>query len=236
MDPEYADSGFSSLEVAWRWESADLRVEAESPYPRQIFRSTPLMIDGRIYVPTELSQVAALDAASGEELWIYDPKSYEAGQPSQGNYYTRGLEYRTDGEEERLILATIGKQLVSLDPATGRPDPDFGDGGMVDLSRDLGREGTYLRSISHGQPAIVVSDTIVVGSRIFDFPLRNNNPPGHVRAFHGMPVTYMHEGRQYIVVGRWGSHREGRAGGAGAAGGRLVSWPSAAPRADARPL
>ena len=51
---------FSQLEVAWRWESADKHVDAVSPYDRQPFRSTPLMIGGRIYVPTELSQVAAL--------------------------------------------------------------------------------------------------------------------------------------------------------------------------------
>ena len=174
---------FPRLEVAWRWESADLRIEANSPYKRQVFRSTPLMIGGRVYVPTELSQVAALDAGTGEELWVYDPKSYEKGKPAQGNYYTRGLEYWTDGDKERIFIATIGKQLVSIDVASGRPDPDFGENGIVDLSRDLGRDGVVLRNISHAQPVIVVRDTIVVGSRIWDFPLRNDNPPGHVRAY-----------------------------------------------------
>ena len=67
---------FSRLEVAWRWESADKRIDHVSPYERRPWRATPLMVGGRIYVPTELSQVAALDAATGEELWVYDPKSY----------------------------------------------------------------------------------------------------------------------------------------------------------------
>ena len=176
-------SNFGRLEPAWKWSSADSRVEQNSPYDRQVFRSSPLIIDGRLYIPTELSQVAALDAGTGEELWVYDPKSYERGKPAQNNYYTRGLEYWTDGEQERLFLATIGKQLVSLDPATGLPDRAFGEDGVVELSQNLGRENIALRNISHGQPVIVVGDTIVVGSRIYDFPLQNNNPPGHVRGY-----------------------------------------------------
>ena len=176
-------SNFGTLEPAWKWASADSRIEANSPYRRQVLRSSPLIVDGRLYIPTELSQVAALDAGTGEELWVHDPKSYERGKPAQNNYYTRGLEYWTDGEQERLFVATIGKQLVSIDPATGQPDRAFGEDGVVELSRNLGRENIALRNISHGQPVIVVGDTIVVGSRIYDFPLRNNNPPGHVRGY-----------------------------------------------------
>ena len=206
------DAGnFEQLEVAWRWGSADDRVEdrirseraaassqsaagrlsyedapaamLRRPFPRTYFRGSPLMIKGRIYVPTELSQVAALDAGSGEELWVYDPKSYERPRPGLENNFTRGLEYWSDGVKERILIATPSKQLVSIDLGTGLPDPDFGEGGMVDLSRDLGRENINLRHISHGAPGIVVGDTYVIGSRIYDFPLRNNNPPGHVRAY-----------------------------------------------------
>ncbi len=182
-------SNFSQLEVAWRWESADLLVDEKSPYPRQKFRSTPLMVKGVVYVPTELSQLAALDAGTGEQLWLYDPKSYDQGKPAQPNYYTRSVVYWTDGEAgeaggiERIIMATIGRQLVSIDAVTGRPDPTFGEGGIVDLSRDLGREGIAIRNISHGVPAIVVRDTIVLGSRVFDLPPRDNSPPGHIRAY-----------------------------------------------------
>ena len=150
-------SNFDRLEPAWKWTSADSRIEANSPYRRQVFRSSPLIVDGRLYIPTELSQVAALDAATGEELWVYDPKSYERGKPAQSNYYTRGLEYWSDGEQERLFIATIGKQLISIDPTTGLPDRGFGEDGVVELSRNLGRENIVLRNISHGQPVILVS-------------------------------------------------------------------------------
>ena len=210
-------SNFSQLEVAWRWESADLLVDEKSPYPRQKFRSTPLMVKGVVYVPTELSQLAALDAGTGEQLWLYDPKSYERGKPAQGNYYTRSVVYWTDGTIERIIMATIGRQLVSIDAVTGRPDPSFGEDGVVDLSRDLGREGIAIRNISHGVPAIVVRDTIVLGSRVFDGPPRDNSPPGHIRAydvrtgklewrFHTIPQ----EDEDFVDT--WGTIRGGRRG------------------------
>ncbi len=141
------------------------------------------MIGGRVYVPTELSQVAALAAGSGEEIWVYDPKIYEHPRAVFPNNFTRGLEYWTDGVEERILIATPAKQLVSIDVATGRPDPAFGEDGIVDLSRDLGREDIVLRNINHAAPGIVVGDVFILGSRIFDFPLRNKNPPGHVRAY-----------------------------------------------------
>ena len=176
-------SNFAQLEVAWRWESADLLVDDKSPYPRQKFRSTPLMVNGVVYVPTELSQLAALDAGTGEQLWLYDPKSYERGKPALPDYYTRSVVYWTDGAIERIIMATIGRQLVSIDARTGRPDRAFGEDGIVDLSRDLGRENFVVRNISHGVPAILVRDTLVLGSRIFDLPPRDNSPPGHIRAY-----------------------------------------------------
>ena len=177
-----ADS-FQRLGVAWRWRSADERIEEKSPYPREYFRASALTIGGRLYVPTELGQVAALDAGSGEELWVYDPKSYEQGRPGMYWRYTRSLEYWTDGTEERLFIATMGRQLVSVDIATGCPDPDFGEDGIVDLSRDLGRSDFPVRNISHGAPVIVTGDRVIVGSKIFDMTLRNNSPPGHIRAY-----------------------------------------------------
>ena len=174
---------FAQLEVAWRWESAGKRVEELSPYPREYFRATPLMIKGRVYVPTELGQVAALDAGSGEELWVYDPESYERGKPGMYWRYTRSLEYWSDGVEERVFIATMGRQLVSVDIATGLPDPRFGEDGIVDLSRDLGREDFPVGNISHGAPVIVFRDRVIVGSKIFDMTLRRSSPPGHIRAY-----------------------------------------------------
>ena len=92
-------SNFSRLELAWRWTSISQAVAADKKRVRPgQFKPTPLMIDGRIFLPTELSQVAALDAGSGEELWTYDPAAYEAGRPANVGFQHRGVGYWRSGE------------------------------------------------------------------------------------------------------------------------------------------
>ncbi|MDX1382882.1 MAG: pyrroloquinoline quinone-dependent dehydrogenase [Thermoanaerobaculia bacterium] len=172
---------FARLRVAWRWRSGDEDVD-QSDVRLGAFRGTPLKVGGRLFQPTGLSRVAAIDPATGETLWLYDPRSYDRGPVVHGLGQIRGLEYWTDGKAERILIATGGKQLVSIDAATGEPDPAFGEGGIVDLAEGLGRESN-VRNVGHSAPVIVVGDTVVVGSIIFDFPTRDTQPPGHVRGY-----------------------------------------------------
>ena len=168
--------------MAWRWESADERLP--DAYDVGHFTATLLMVGGKVYAATSHGQVAALDPVTGQELWVYDPKSYQIPKPNMQPLRTRGIEYWTDGEHERIFVATIGRQLVSIDVATGKPDPAFGDNGMVDLTGDLGPlEGREMNNITHSAPPIVVRNSVIVGSKMFDYGLRNNSPPGHVRAY-----------------------------------------------------
>ena len=181
---EQIDAGnFEQLEVAWRWQSADLRLPQDSLYPTGDYRATPLLVNGVMYTATNHSQVAALDPASGEELWLFDPESYKLGPPNFSPIQTRGIEYWTDGEVERLFVATPGKQLVSIDIETGRPDPAFGEDGFVDLTQNLGRLEFEMRNITHGAPPIAVGNSVIVGSKIYDYIMSNRSPPGHVRAY-----------------------------------------------------
>ncbi len=186
---KYADldqidaSNFSKLEIIWRWDSADHRIDEELLYFTGDYRATPIMVEGIVYAATNHSQVAALDAATGEELWVFDPESYKSGPPNFSPVQTRGIEYWTDGEVERIFVATLGKQLVSIDITTGLPDPDFGDAGFVDLSDNLGRLEFEINNITHGAPPIAVGNTVIVGSKIYDYTMQNRSPPGHVRAY-----------------------------------------------------
>ena len=70
-----------NLRVAWRWKSPDMAVRAAKPEiaPSFLNESTPLMVGGVLYTSTSLSQVAAIDAATGETKWVFDPKIYDNG-------------------------------------------------------------------------------------------------------------------------------------------------------------
>lgn len=176
-------SNFEQLEVAWRYRSPDLDLPEELAYPTGDYRAVPLVIDGVMYVNSNHGLISALDPATGEEHWVFDPKSYEYGPPLFSPLQTRGIEYWTDGDIERLFIATNGKQLVSVDIETGQPDPNFGDDGYVDLRQDFGRLEFEMNNITHGAPPIAVGSTVVVGSKIYDFSMFNRSPPGHVRAY-----------------------------------------------------
>ena len=181
LDQINADN-FASLTVAWRWESVDKDLEDKTSFRPFYFRPTPIEIGGVLYTSTGLSQIAAIDAASGETLWVHDPESYTKGVITHGAFHHRGLEYWKGGDSERVFIATGGRQLVSIDTKTGKPDPNFGDNGMVDLSKDLGRD-VNVRNIAHNAPVIVCRDTVIVNSIIMDFPVRKEAPPGHVRGY-----------------------------------------------------
>ena len=176
-------SNFSELELAWRYRSPDLDLPEDLAYPTGDYRAVPLVVNGIMYVNSNHGLISALDSATGEELWVFDPKSYELGPPLFSPLQTRGIEYWTDGEIERIYIATSGKQLVSVDINTGRPDPNFGDDGYVDLKQNFGRLEFEMNNITHGAPPIAVGSTVIVGSKIYDFSMFNRSPPGHVRAY-----------------------------------------------------
>lgn len=178
------------LEIAWTWDSVDqsIRENNEIIRERGSFRSyayevTPLMVNGVLYTTTSLGQIAAIEPASGETLWSFDPVLYLDGRPAVHGFTTRGLAYWTDGDQERLLYAGGRTFLLSIDPATGRPDPGFGRGGRVDLKQGLGRTiDPSLYAVS--SPPIVVGDVVIVGSAMTEGTDYQEAPPGHVRGYN----------------------------------------------------
>ena len=100
-------------------------------------RGTPLAVNGVLYYGSPYNVLSAVDGQSGEELWAFDPESWKARSTFGGN--SRGVSYWTDGEVERIFLATSTAYLYSIDAKTGIPDPNFGEGGRVDLGALLRR-------------------------------------------------------------------------------------------------
>ena len=105
------------LRVAWRWRSPDhdVRERGANVDPSWLNESTPVMVGGTLYVSTSLSQVAAIDAATGKTRWVYDPKIYERWNrlPANVGWTHRGVAWWKSGDDERIFIATeIGRAHV----------------------------------------------------------------------------------------------------------------------------
>jgi quinoprotein glucose dehydrogenase len=174
------------LHVVWRWKSPDLAITSANPKISRLGlnETTPLMIGGTLYTSTSLSQVAAIDAATGQTKWVFDPKIYDngLGTPANFGWVHRGIAYWSKGDDERLVILTAFAQMITLDAKTGKPIPTFGTGGRVDLSEGLRRpvDRDYYSMTS---PPVIVRSVIVVGSSVMDWWGHRPSPPGDVRGF-----------------------------------------------------
>src|SRR6202020_1969061 len=122
-------ANFSKLQVAWRFKTDNL-----GPRPEFNFEGTPLMANGVIYSTAGTRRaVVALDAATGELLWVHGEREGARGTAAARQLSGRGLAYWTDGREERILYVTPGYRLVALDGKTGNPVTGFGNAGLVDL-------------------------------------------------------------------------------------------------------
>jgi quinoprotein glucose dehydrogenase len=212
---------FARLRVAWRWKSVDAflskttpgggewsaslpaivkQLEKETPklYRTQNspilsnFQATPLMVGGVLYFNTPLSQGIAVDARTGETLWIYNPKSYEEGTTAMTvTWRERGVAYWTDGTDARVFWGTGNGYLICVDAKTGHPCANFGDKGQgrIDLTVGLPRanrkDRDYLNAMLYSvqSPPIVVGDVVINGSSISDRRIAKEAVPGWVRAW-----------------------------------------------------
>ena len=175
-----------NLHIAWRWKSPDMAIREGDPNIGPSFgnEATPLMIGGVLYTSTSLSQVAAIDAATGATKWVFDPKIYEngLGLPANLGWLHRGVAYWRNGDDERIVILTAFAQMIALDAKTGRPVPSFGTEGRIDLTEGLRRpvDRNYYTMTS---PPVIVRGVIVVGSSVMDWWAKNPSPPGDVRGF-----------------------------------------------------
>src|SRR5439155_10899711 len=123
-------SNFSKLELAWRFKTDSL-----GPRPEFQFESTPLMAGGIVYSTAGTRRaVAALDAATGELIWMHSEREGPRGAAAPRQLSGRGLAYWSDGAgDSRILYVTPGYRLVALDAKTGVPVAAFGEHGVVDL-------------------------------------------------------------------------------------------------------
>ncbi len=173
---------FNKLEVAWRFKTTNI-----GPRPEFNLEATPLMANGVVYSTAGTRRaVVALDAATGELLWVHGEREGERGRNAPRQLSGRGLAYWTDGREERILYVTPGYRLIALNAKTGAPVTTFGKDGIVDLKQDDDQDIDLVTGEVglHSAP-VVANDVVIVGAahRSGGVPHSRNNVKGYVRAF-----------------------------------------------------
>jgi quinoprotein glucose dehydrogenase len=173
---------FGKLEMAWRF-----KTESLGPRPEYQFESTPLMVKGVLYSTAGTRRaVVALDAATGELLWMHSEREAERGAAAPRQLSGRGLAYWTDGREERIVYVTPGYRMIALDAKTGSPIASFGRGGVVDLKLEDDQTMDLVKGEVglHAAP-IVGGNTVIIGAAHLSggVPRGKSNEKGYVRGY-----------------------------------------------------
>src|SRR5688572_8125847 len=186
------------LQLAWRYDTND-------SYKGSELQCNPIVIGGVIYAATPRLRIVALDGATGQEIWSYDPHN---GAEVRGKHRNRGLMYWSSGEDRRVYFAS-GPNLIALNAKTGKPVPGFGNEGRVDLREGLGRDPKSL-NVGLNSPGAVYKDLLIVGSIV---PEGLPSAPGDIRAYDARTGAL-----------KWNFHTIPRPGEFGHGTSAVVAW------------
>ena len=200
-------SNFADLEVAWIW-----RGDNFGPSVEYTFRSTPVFADGVLYtVVGQRRQVAAIDAATGETLWVFREPETLRYRRSPRTDFGKGVAYAEVDGRGVIYVTSPAFFLWALDAKTGQPLENWGtpvgvEGfsrtGVVDPIPDLVRDWEpwlnwtepydpdrgiprQLGMVTSSSPPIVVNGVVVVlvGHEPSYDQTRIENVPGDIMGY-----------------------------------------------------
>jgi len=187
-------SNFNKLEVAWRF-----KTDSIGNRPEYKLEGTPLMVNGVVYATAGSRRAAiALDAVTGELLWVHGEHEGERGAAAVRQLSGRGLAFWSDGRgDDRVLYTTPGYRLVCLNAKTGMYCPSFGKGGIVDLKEQMDQEisawndkNQWVPNLVQGEVGIqsapiIGGDTVIIGAAFREgmTPRSMRNNKGYVRGF-----------------------------------------------------
>ena len=177
-------SNFKDLELAWTFKTDNL-----GSRPEYKLEGTPLMVKGVLYATAGTRRsVVALDAATGEVLWVHGEHEGARAMAAPRQLSGRGVAYWTDGRQERILYVTPAYRLIALDAKTGVPIQSFGDNGAVDLK--LNDDQTIFPDLTTGEiglqsAPVVAANTVIIGASFREgmTPKSMKNNKGYVRGF-----------------------------------------------------
>ena len=172
---------FNELELAWQFSTENL-----GPGPEYIFQSTPLMVDDVLYSTGGTRRaVVALDAGTGELLWLHRLNEGERGASAPRRLSGRGLTHWDDGGDGVVFYVTPGYQLIGLNAQTGRRLAGFGENGLIDLKQNMDQDLGPLAEVGLHAAPIIADGVIVIGAAHLAgvAPTTKEKPKGHIRGY-----------------------------------------------------
>ncbi|TKI06591.1 glucose/quinate/shikimate family membrane-bound PQQ-dependent dehydrogenase [Martelella alba] len=183
------DKNVGHLKEAWIFRTGDMKTASD---PVEITDEvTPIKIRDTLYLCTPHQRLFALDAATGKEKWRFDPGLKT--EPSFQHTTCRGVSYhetpaaRTASAgtplalcARRVLLPVNDGNLYALDADSGKPCPDFGENGKLNLQNNMpnAKAGAYEPT----SPPIVTDSVIVVAGAVTD-NYSTREPSGVIRGF-----------------------------------------------------
>ncbi|HAL82205.1 MAG TPA: hypothetical protein DCO83_08190 [Mucilaginibacter sp.] len=168
------------LKVAWTFSTNDKDKANHSQN-----QCNPIVVDGTLYGTSPKLKLFALDAVTGEQKWRFDPASTDTSKKADPMAYykiCRGVVYWADknGDNKRIFYS-VGSKTYAIDAVSGQPIINFGKGGYLDLTKDLGRKvNSYVAGTT---PGVIFKDLLIMGARVDE---SEDAAPGHIRAYDVM--------------------------------------------------
>jgi quinoprotein glucose dehydrogenase len=159
------------LDVAWIYNTGDATERSQ-------IQCQPIVVNGVLYATTPQIHLFALDAATGSEIWRFDPFKVLGGENTSAGT-NRGVVYWEEGDDKRIIFSA-GKWLMAINAKTGEPISSFGDAGKIDLSENLDTHRQNFMIVSN-TPGVLFEDKIIMGMRLGE---GLGAPPGNIRAYN----------------------------------------------------
>jgi quinoprotein glucose dehydrogenase len=157
------------LERAWEYKTGDANL-------RSTMHANPIVVNGVMYVTTPSLKAVALDAATGREIWSFDPAKYNDGVVVR--LRNRGLVYWKGVDGDR-IFHFVRDRVYAIAAKTGTLIPSFGTNGFIDLRQDLGIDPAKA-VIEMTSPGAVFRNFLIIASRVNE---SYDASPGHIRAY-----------------------------------------------------
>ena len=170
----------SKLQVAWTFSTND----KDTGHRSQI-QCNPIVVDGILYGTSPRLKLFALNAATGEQKWLFDPANEDTVSKNDPYAYfkiSRGVMYWEDEQgTDKRIFYSVGARTYCINASDGKPVRGFGRNGFINLAENLDRDSASFKSFIAGTtPGIIYKDLMILGSRVSEDA---DAAPGHIRAF-----------------------------------------------------